>query len=191
MKLRKLQTDVLLEYTKQNQTQDYQDVLLNAVTGSGKSKCPLIAFHKLKAHNRIEKLLMVVPRESLKRQFAESALEGIEVFGGRSRISLEINEATNEIDPSRGLDGYVTTYHALAADTGLINAAELERYSYLLVLDECHHVSIGSCFERALLPLMELANHRLLMTGTLARGDQKQISFLPYITAGESDALKN
>jgi hypothetical protein len=39
---------------------------------------------------------------------------------------------------------------------------------------------VGSSTERALKPLVELSASRLFMSGTLERGDQRQIAFLPY-----------
>ena len=191
MKLRKLQSDIHFEYLRQTKNQDYHDVLIHAVSGGGKSKCPIIAFHTLKRKNPVDKLCIAVPRDSSKEQFARSALEGIDLYG--RRIICELNESTNEIDPSRGTDGYITTYQALAADRSQINAFEFKRFRYLLALDECHHVGVGSSFEKGLTPLIESSSHRLFMTGTLERGDHRPIAFLPYesIDGGDADAIQN
>ncbi|MDC3239262.1 DEAD/DEAH box helicase family protein [Gammaproteobacteria bacterium] len=175
---RKIQNDTYLEYDRQVKEESFEDVVLRAVTGGGKTACAWIAFSMLANAGKVLKVCYLTPRENLKTQTAESALEGIEING--KRIRLEVNEASNEIDPSRGLDGYVTTYQALTSDRSRINALEFERHPYLLVLDECHHVAVGGSTERALRPLVESAAARLFMSGTLERGDNKPIAFLPY-----------
>ena len=181
---RQIQKDTHLEYQRQVSEQNFEDVVISAVTGSGKTACAWIALSMLTNAGKVTKVCYITPRENLKTQTAESALRGIEIAG--KRIRFQVNEASNEIDPSRGLDGYVTTYQALTSDRSQINALEFERHPYLLVLDECHHAALGSTTERALQPLVELAAGRLFMSGTLERGDNRPIAFLPYKkTTGE------
>ena len=90
-------------------------------------------------------------------------------------------------DPSRGLAGYITTYQAVAAAPDL-HLAEFRRHRTLLVVDEVHHLpalaevdpaaaaqvaagaeDVASAWSRALLPLLECAAVRLLLSGTLER----------------------
>ena len=100
--------------------------------------------------------------------------------------------ADNRPDPSRGLAGYVTTYQGIAAAPDL-HLAEFHRARTLLVVDEVHHLPAlsdtdpvtaaqaeqagaedqASAWSRALLPLLERATVRLLLSGTLERADGK------------------
>ena len=98
---------------------------------------------------------------------------------------------TTRPDPCRGLAGYVTTYQSIAAAPGL-HLAEFQRHRYLLCVDELHHLpGLGeldagadaaedTAWSRALLPLLETAPLRLLMTGTLERADRRPILWLGY-----------
>lgn len=109
-----------------------------------------------------------------------------EVFvAGRYRNFLKhnctIRAATNEHNPCRSFEGYVTTYQALNADRGTrINAQEFARKRYILFLDEVHHVELGSPTHEAIQPLVDRAAILILGSGTYERGDGKRIAFLPY-----------
>ncbi|MBV8590783.1 MAG: restriction endonuclease subunit R, partial [Acetobacteraceae bacterium] len=98
-------------------------------------------------------------------------------------------------DPCRGLAGYVTTYQGIAAAPDL-HLAEFRRFRMLLVVDEVHHLPAlpgagqrkmlfepndeSAAWSRALLPLLEAATIRLLLSGTLERADGRGILGLPY-----------
>jgi hypothetical protein len=58
---------------------------------------------------------------------------------GKPVVALSVRAAANEVDPSRGLAGYVTTYQAVAAAPDL-HLAEFQRHRTLLVVDELHHL---------------------------------------------------
>jgi hypothetical protein len=109
-----------------------------------------------------------------------------------------VRAAENAPDPCRGLQGYVTTYQAVAAAPDL-HLAEFSRHRTLLVVDEIHHLPALSdaeptgrlprphgepdpeaAWSRAILPLLELARIRLLLSGTLMRADGRAILWLPY-----------
>ena len=138
----------------------------------------------------------MVPRDTLR-------LQAEEAFADRSwRVALghavEVRAADNAPDPSRGMAGYITTYQAVAAAPGL-HLGEFRRYRTLLVLDEVHHLPAlagldpaptppvgdpeedqASAWSRALLPLLECAALRLLLSGTLERADGRSILWVPY-----------
>jgi hypothetical protein len=108
-----------------------------------------------------------------------------------------VRSAENAPDPCRGLGGYVTTYQAVAAAPDL-HLAEFRRRRYLLVVDEVHHLpaladadpsglapgqvggDVEASWSKAILPLLELARVRLLLSGTLERADGRGILWLPY-----------
>jgi hypothetical protein len=70
--------------------------------------------------------------------------------------------------------------------------AEFNRHRYLLCIDELHHLpglsdldgtaaaAEDTAWSRALLPLLETAGLRLLMTGTMERADKRPILWLAY-----------
>ena len=175
---------------------DARDILAAVTPGGGKSLLPVLAAARLIAAGMVERVCWVVPRDSLRLQaeeaFADPAWRA--ALGHR----LSVRAADNTPDPSRGLAGYVTTYQGVAAAPDL-HLAEFRRYRTLLVVDEVHHLPAladtdpaaaaqadetgedpASAWSRALLPLLECAAVRLLLSGTLERADGRGILWLPY-----------
>lgn len=99
--------------------------------------------------------------------------------------SLTIRSSTNERNPARGTNGFITTYQAIGMDVQKTVVAEFQRRRYILVLDEYHHAEESGAWTQALQPLYDLAAFRVLMTGTLERGDKKKIAFTPYEMVGD------
>ena len=172
------------------------DILAAVTPGGGKSALPVIAAARLlgaAAPGRtlplVERVCWIVPRDTLRRQ-AEEAFQdpAWRAFLGHGHA---VRAADNAADPCRGLAGYVTTYQAVAAAPEL-HLLEFQRHRYLLCVDELHHLPAISesdatadaaedtAWSRALLPLLETAGLRLLMTGTLERADRRPILWLPY-----------
>ena len=84
-----------------------------------------------------DKICWVVPRVTL-------GVQAEQVFVNKRMHNLfphtrSMRHATNSYDPSRGTDGYITTYQAVAAEPRL-HQYEFERHRYILFLDEPHHV---------------------------------------------------
>ena len=173
-----------------------RDILAAVTPGGGKSLLPVIAAARLVSAGVIERVCWIVPRDSLRLQaeeaFADPAWRTILGHG------LSVRAADNTPDPSRGLAGYITTYQAVAAAPDL-HLCELRRYGTLLVVDEVHHLPAladvdpdaaaqaavtdedqASAWSQAILPLLECAAVRLLLSGTLERADGKGILWLPY-----------
>lgn len=99
--------------------------------------------------------------------------------------SLTIRSSTNERNPARGTNGFITTYQAIGMDAQGTVQEEFRRRRYILVLDEYHHAEESGAWTQALQPLYDLAAFRVLMTGTLERGDKKKIAFTPYEMVGD------
>lgn len=165
-----------------------RDVLAAVTPGGGKSLLPVIAASHLLGNGVIERVVWIVPRDTLKYQ-AEEAFTDI-LWRQTLGHGLSVRAAENEPDPSRGLAGYITTFQAVAAAPDL-HLAECQRYRTLLVIDELHHLPAlddldpeapddAAAWSRALLPLLELSAVRLLMSGTLQRADGRAILWLPY-----------
>src|SRR5512147_2262115 len=114
-----------------------RDVLAAVTPGGGKSLLPVIAAHHLLSASVVERVIWVVPRDTLKQQAEEAFADP--AWRQALGHALTVRAADNGPDPSRGLAGYVTTYQAVAAAPEL-HLAECRRYRTLLVIDELHHL---------------------------------------------------
>ncbi len=179
---------------------DVRDILAAVTPGGGKSLLPVLAAHALIGAGLVERVVWVVPRDSLRLQAEEAFADP--TWRGALGHSLGVRAADNAPDPCRGLAGYVTTYQGVAAAPDL-HLAEARRRRTLLVVDEMHHlpalddVAEGDTaddpaqgWSAALLPLLECARVRLLLSGTLERADGRRILWLPYrrgVRAGQTE----
>jgi superfamily II DNA or RNA helicase len=168
---------------------DIRDVVAAVTPGGGKSLLPVIAATRLINAGVVDRVCWIVPRDTLRLQaeeaFADQAWR--ESLGHR----VSVRAAENARDLTRGLQGYVTTYQAIAAAPDL-HLAEFQHHRYLIALDEAHHLpalsdldpftpaSDETSWSRAIAPLLESARVRLLMSGTLERTDGRAILWLPY-----------
>ena len=189
------QTAAIVRAIAADLAHDVTDILAAVTPGGGKSLLPVIAAAPLLAAGRIERVCWVVPRDSLRQQAEEAFADPLwrEALGH----SITVRAADNSPDPSRGLQGYITTYQSIAAAPEL-HLAECRRFRTLLVVDEVHHLpaladmapdpladataEIAAGWSRALLPLLESAALRLILSGTLQRADGRSILWLPYRT---------
>ncbi len=173
-----------------------RDILAAVTPGGGKSLLPVIAAARLIQAGIIERVCWIVPRDSLRLQAEEAFTDP--TWRLALDHSLAVRAADNAPDPSRGLAGYVTTYQGVAAAPDL-HLREIRRSRTLLVVDEVHHLPAlagidpeaaaraasmddeqDSAWSQAILPLLECAAVRLLLSGTLERADGKAILWLPY-----------
>lgn len=148
------------------------EIIADVTPGGGKSALPVILSNKL-IPAIATKIIWVVPRNSLKYQGESEYIEPC--WNTPQRIRAAINEE----DPTRGLEGYVTTYQAIGQNP-LVHLHEFEKHDYILFLDEPHHVSEGSSWENALEPLIKMAKLVVKASGTLSRKDGKKIAFMDY-----------
>lgn len=153
-------------------------VVLDATPGSGKSASVRFAFEALYERGLVQKLCWLVPNLNLAGQACSDFQS--ESLNNYFSIERRIRHSTNDIDPSRTLDGYSLTYSALSVDRAQINAFELHRSRYLLVADECHHLGSKTKWFAAVRPLLDLSKFHLFMSGTLSRSDRDFIADLPY-----------
>ena len=189
---------------------DARDILAAVTPGGGKSLLPVLAAARLIAAGIVERIVWIVPRDSLRLQAEEAFADP--AWRATLGHALSVRAADNTPDPSRGLAGYITTYQGIAAAPDL-HLAEFRRYRTLLVVDEVHHLPAladtdpdtaqqaereavraaerapdckpgeddpASAWSRALQPLLECAAVRLLLSGTLERADGRGILWLPY-----------
>ena len=152
-------------------------IICHVTPGGGKSALPIIA-GKLVSAGLADALCWICPRSALQDQGERNFLDPFfrKMFGHR----LAIRSSTNEPNPCRGQDGFITTYQALAVDNERTVQDEFMRRRYVLVLDEFHHIEQGGEWHAAIAPLVERARFAVLMTGTLERGNEKPIAFIDY-----------
>lgn len=184
MKLRKLQQefknirDGIINGTKINK------IIIHGTPGSGKSLIPVLAGELITA-GLADALCWIVPRKTLQYQ-AESNFQDL-FFRKMLDRKLTIRASTNDINPCRGLQGFVSTYQALSVDEKQTVLSDFKVKRYILILDEFHHVSASGAdtsWYDAIKPLVDHAKYLILLTGTMSRGDGEQIAFVPYDQIG-------
>lgn len=179
--LRKFQREAQELAKHPNFGSGFNEILADVTPGGGKGSLDAIFFSYAKERGLVQKVASIVPRESLKIQ-AELAFQDTFLHPFIPRPH-KIRAAGNDINPSRGTAGYVTTYQAVSQDPRL-HTQELERWPYMLVLDEIQFVEAGSAWHQSLIPLVERAKILIFKSGTLMRGNKKKIAFLKYDESG-------
>jgi superfamily II DNA or RNA helicase len=159
-----------------------RDIIVKATPGSGKSSLPIIA-GKLIPAGLADAICWICPRSSLQDQAERNFTDPF--FRQMLNHNLTIRSATNDNNPCRGTNGFVTTYQAIGVDDRLTALSDFRRRRYILVLDEYHHAGDDGAWTKSLQPLYDAARYRVLMTGTLSRGDKKRIAFTPYMQTGD------
>lgn len=164
-----------------------RDILVRVTPGGGKSSLPIIAGRLITA-GLADAICWICPRMSLQDQAERNFLDPF--FRTMFDHSLLIRSSTNEHNPCRDTRGFVTTYQAIGVDEKGTVLQEIFSKRYILVLDEYHHAEAEEgAWTEALLPLYNAAKYRILMTGTMERGDGKKIAFTRY--AGMVPILEN
>ena len=138
-----------------------------------------IAACKLIDHGLADALCWVVPRTALQKQGEQGFLDGY--FRKMLNHNHTIRSSTNEINPCRGLSGFVTTIQSLAVDSKNTVLNDFRKKRYILILDENHHFAENSLWAQAVQPLIDNAKYIVMMSGTLQRGDKQSIAWIPYL----------
>lgn len=181
LKLRKLQKETQDIINKITAGSSIKTIIAEATPGAGKSMIPLIA-GKLIVEKLADAICWVVPRKTLQRQ-GEQNFQDVR-FRELLGYDLVIRANTNNIDPCRQLDGFITTYQAVGVDDKQTVLNDFLAKRYILILDENHHVEVESYWYVSLKPLVDRAKYLIIMTGTMERGDGDKIAFMPYDTVG-------
>ncbi len=165
---------------------DTKEILVSVTPGGGKSVLPIILASKL-IPTIADKICWVVPRDNLRDQGEKVFIDPFfnMMLDGHDSI---IRATGNEVDPSRGTQGYITTYQAIGSDPDL-HRYEFARHRYLLFLDEPHHVRRGGNWHKALQPMIDNSELVVCASGTFERGDNRPIAFVPYINFGDKEIL--
>lgn len=167
-------------------------IIIDVFPGGGKSILAIIATKMLKDAGIIDKVCWVVPRILLKNQGSEEFLKNSFKSDFPHDLEIRETETINDVDPTRGSDGYITTYQALSSaksnnsQINNNNINEFKQKKYLLFLDEIQHIAennkdkTGYSFYQAINPLAENAAVIIGVSGTLFRHEQDRIAFVDY-----------
>lgn len=153
---------------------DIKTIIEDVTPGGGKSKLPVILASML-IPTWAERILWVVPRNSLKYQGEEEFIDPRFPTDRRMRAA-----DGNESNPDRGTDGYITTYQAIGMSPE-VHLEYMRKHRTILFLDEPHHIAEDSSWDEALAPMVSAACLVVYASGTLSRGDGQKIAFLDYV----------
>jgi superfamily II DNA or RNA helicase len=140
-----------------------------ATPGAGKTTFALAAGTRALAARRVQRLVVVVPTQHLKQQWAQAA--------ERVGIHLDPEWTAGYGNLPSDVHGIAITYQQVAANPGALRP--LVRGA-LVVLDEIHHAADSRSWGDAVRHAFEHAARRLAMSGTPFRSDQTPIPFVRY-----------
>ncbi|MDB9305569.1 DEAD/DEAH box helicase family protein [Nodularia spumigena CS-591/12] len=182
-------------FVRAYQTNPKKNFLVEACTSAGKTAGALHAFNSLKDGFDWKFLVVVVPAEHLKRQYAQDAfnLFDLNLFYSGTVKSLGRLPTPEEL-LSQSYHGLVVSYQWLSSlgnsDALLDDLSRIVARKLLVILDEVHHVSsdlaFGQACERAFPDA--IVSHRLMTSGTPFRSDNKRIlgNWLTYTPMEEN-----
>jgi superfamily II DNA or RNA helicase len=158
---------------------DKQNFLISATPGAGKTRFALDLARDLVNAGRVQRLVVVVPSDTLRTQWAD---EGDD-FG------LPLIPVSDPIDYEKsGYRGCVVTYQQLRHGANFLRRAT--RVPTLAIIDEIHHAGEGQNYTWGddLKAALEYARYRLALTGTPWRRDR--YSPIPFIEYDEGGRVK-
>jgi superfamily II DNA or RNA helicase len=166
--LREWQREALEQYW----TRQPEDYLVSATPGAGKTTFALTLAERLLAARVISRVIVVVPTDHLRTQWADAA----EARG----LSLDPKLKNSDGPVRKGSVGYVTTY-AQVASHPMLHRARTQNARTLVVLDEVHHAGDGLSWGDAVGEAFQPAARRLSLTGTPFRTKaDERIPFVRY-----------
>lgn len=151
--------------------------LVSATPGAGKTKFALYLAQELLKQGTIERVAVVAPSDNLREQWAEEA--------GKAGLHLFPVPPGDEAGYDKvGYQGSVVTYQQLlGAGRDLVRRSM--RRPTLAILDEVHHAGDNKAWGESLVRAVEMATHRLCLTGTPWRKDPTSpIPFVDYNSDG-------
>ncbi|WP_459611653.1 DEAD/DEAH box helicase [Corynebacterium urogenitale] len=177
-------------------TQAPRDFLAVATPGAGKTTFALTVARLLLDTRVVQRVVIVVPTEHLKVQWAQSA--------AARGIALDAN-FTNSSAVNSSFDGVCVTYAQVGMKpTKHYQVATAKKT--LVILDEIHHAGDAKSWGDGVRLAYAHSERRLALTGTPFRSDDSQIPFVRYeevpgtdgglqsaadYTYGYSDALRD
>lgn len=171
--LRRWQIRALQRYSEA----DARDFLVTATPGSGKTTFALTLAGRLLAQRVVHRVIIVVPTDHLRGQWADAA----------ARLGLWLDpDLPNSVGPVReGTQGYVATYAQVAAKP-MLHRNRAEARPSLVIMDEIHHAGDGLTWGDGLREAFDTAKRRLGLSGTPFRTKaDERIPFVSYEEEGE------
>ena len=160
-----------------------RDFLITATPGSGKTTCALAIASKLIHVGAIKQIVVVVPTDHLRTQWADSAIER-EVFLDPSLSNAHSVASDDYI-------GYVVTYAQIAANPAL-HRKRVSSKPTLVIFDEIHHAGDGLSWGTAVRHAFEGATRRLCLTGTPFRtSTNSEIPFVRYDSQSDGSKINH
>ena len=156
-----------------------RDFLAVATPGAGKTTFALTLASRLYEAKSVQRIIVVVPTEHLKHQWAESAKR----FG----LSLDPN-FTNSSAVNASYDGIVVTYAQVGMHPFKHHAVASARKT-MVILDEIHHAGDARSWGDGVYEAYNDVEHRLALTGTPFRSDDSQIPFVRYAEDGQGHLI--
>jgi len=174
--LRRWQQEALAQYIEANP----KDYLVTATPGAGKTTFALTLVLHLMSKRAIDRVIVVVPTDHLRTQWADAA----------SALALVLDpKLANADGPVRAdSSGYITTY-AQVASHPMLHRARATAKRTLVILDEIHHAGDSLSWGDAVQNAFSEAQRRLCLTGTPFRTKpEERIPFVQY-AAPSSDEI--
>ncbi len=150
----------------------HSSFLAVATPGAGKTTFALAAIHQALVARTMRRVVVVVPTQHLKLQWALAA----EKFD----IHLDPEWSASDGTLPSDVHGVAVTYQQVAANPAALR--RLVRQAFV-VLDEVHHAADARSWGDGIRTAFEKAPLRLCLSGTPFRSDQSAIPFVRY--AGE------
>jgi superfamily II DNA or RNA helicase len=153
------------------------DFLAVATPGAGKTTFALRVAHEMLSTGIVERVVVVVPSDHLKVQWAQAA----------HRCGIAIDPTTKNRD---GLEnradytGAALTYSQVAKQPALHRTGAGRRRT-LVILDEIHHSGDEKAWGDGIKYALEPAARRLALSGTPFRSDTNPIPFVTYEPGGD------
>lgn len=169
--LRAWQRKALTKYLMTNP----KDFLAVATPGAGKTTFALRVATELVGNRTVDRIVVVVPTEHLKVQWAASA----------ARVGLSLDPYfTNSDAVNPQYHGVVVTYAQVAMHPYKHRAVATAKRT-LVILDEIHHGGDAKSWGDGIREAYSDAERRLALTGTPFRSDDSPIPFVRYVEDGE------
>ena len=156
---------------------DIKNIILSCCPGAGKGSVCVNAGKLIKA-GLADNICLVVPRSNLQLQAEQVCMDTF--FQKLFNVKISLRASTNDINPCRGLHGFITTFQALGHDKQKYVLQTIQNRRYVLIYDECHHISMDSPWFESTKDLVSAAEFVIYMSGTLSRADKQQIAFMKY-----------
>lgn len=169
-------------FIREYQTSPKRNFLLEACTSAGKTGGALYCYVSLKDGLDWRFVVIVVPAEHLRRQYAQDAanLFGLQLYYSGTDSRLKRLPAPQELHIG-GYQGMVISYQWLARPDNadfIKNSLEKDKAGKtFVILDEVHHASSDLAFGKACESAFPdtVVSHRLMTSGTPFRSDNNKI----------------